>query len=173
MFNKKKDLYLKSFKSVTPDSLSRLSDLYKDSSSAFAKSPIPSIFPNKQKKTLKRLSLPFKPKEPQCQTPFVTSCNTQESRFYSTNTIKYSDFRDYHLNSTKTKEKNQNNGILSTEKPRKKSFFMKRRPSSDDKNKKSYTDFEPDNFLKKTVYSKPALTYADKLYRLNQISIFQ
>lgn len=82
--------------------------------------------------------------------------------------LKYQDFKAHHSSNPNYHKGIHMSSFLSN--PQKSSkkvkIFLPETKS------KAIEPLPSDNFLKKTLFSKPALTFSDKLYRLNQVSIF-
>ena len=91
-----------------------------------------------------------------------------KSTSQSPHLLKYQDFKAHHSSNPNCNKAIHRSSFLS--KPQKSSKKVK--IFLPETRSKAIELLTSDNFLKKTLFSKPALTFSDKLYRLNQVSIF-
>lgn len=161
---------VKSFKSVTPNSLSKLSTILNSPvnnqcnifnySPAKVKDIINFTFDNGDKPSTPRKGLKIK-KIVKSEKKFIPKkLPTEPNR-----NLKYTEFKSYHESSFKQKCK-----FIRKNKPSLFTAIKIKRPETEE-NKKEMEKKE-DVFAPYTIYAKPALTYLEKLFRLNQVSIF-
>ena len=97
----------------------------------------------------------------------------QKKIINSSNYLKYLDYKEYHGSSCKNKNRIfketflSKSSIAALEINRKKEY----RKESDPHERTN--DNSQDNFMKFTIFSRPALSYGDKLYRLNLVSVIK
>ena len=96
-----------------------------------------------------------------------------KSEAVSNSNIKYSEFKDFHFSSYKQKNEPTRLNFFSSYYKKNASNAKFKHPEIDRKEKNNFELHNiEDTFLKNTMYSKPAKTYGEKLFRLNQVSIF-
>lgn len=79
--------------------------------------------------------------------------------------LNYSEFKDYHLQGSKRRSSfivKKPNSLFTT--------FKYKKPVLEPV--KIEPEVEDERFIKNVIYKKPAMTYPEKLFRLNQVSIF-
>lgn len=161
---------IKSFKSVTPNSLSKLSTILNspvnNQCNIFNYSPI---------KVNNIINFTFdsndRPRTPK-KTAKIKKCIKSEKIFIPrklptepNRNLKYTEFKSYHETSLKKKSK-----FLIKNKPSLFTTIKIKRPETEEHKKDM--EKKEDSFAAYTIYDKPALTYLEKLFRLNQVSIF-
>jgi hypothetical protein len=177
----KKEFILQTVRPVTPGTLFRLNQLFKETSNPklfivpkvykdlnrrFTPSPQTTSRVTPEPKSIKKLG-----KRSSRQS---TKHETQGT--ISSNELRYSEYKHYHY---KTSDLKATKAFRFLPKKPFKSFkpepkSLKPLQSHEKGSKTIQEDLytKEDTFLKNTIYSKPALTYGDKLYRLAQVSLF-